>query len=353
MTQENVNNFIEKATKKFSGRYIYPTDVKSYGYYKTTPITIKDTLTNTTFSQTPANHMKSHTGNPLTASNTKNTFKSELEDRVEFFLKQNNIEFEAQVLVRNIAQIESLSASVDFVISDKKIAIEYQGEQHYTNIKYFGEYKLARQLELDRKKAVALYNAGYSVIYISKIDYPEVFVCRNDIITYLTIDKLESLLSLISSISSPSKKVTIEESFNDIPSNFLPSYSEEDKNSILREFLETKNKLTVIAKNHPGYSTYDISYILKEFGYTHEQILIRTKKANPIVAFKDNKIALVFKSQTNAMKYFGVKINYARNFSMNDTFKTHGYTFEKYSSLNKEEKELANSMLMEKYGFVA
>ena len=75
-------------------------------------------------------------------------FNSKGEIKIKKFLDNNNIYYEQQKHFKELNQL-----SFDFYIPNKNILIEYQGEQHFHSIKFFGgEAKYLKQIENDNIK---------------------------------------------------------------------------------------------------------------------------------------------------------------------------------------------------------
>lgn len=96
------------------------------------------------FEQTLGNHLKG-TGCPKC-----NQSKGEKE--IEQFLLKNNIEFISQYEIDIDTSINQTGiARIDFYIPFKNLFIEYNGQQHYISIKYFGgEITFNRQQKRDK-----------------------------------------------------------------------------------------------------------------------------------------------------------------------------------------------------------
>ena len=82
---------------------------------------------------------------------------------------------------------------LDFYLPDYNIAIEYQGEQHFHPVKYFGgEKRFNDRLERDSRKKILCDKNGVKIIYVSFWDK-----CKDDIIN--NIDDLKNVLKKINS----------------------------------------------------------------------------------------------------------------------------------------------------------
>lgn len=97
------------------------------------------------FWQTPNNHISKHRGCPKCS-------RSHGEDYIEAFLQEKKLKYIHQYKIDIDIDINSSGrAFIDFYIPELKIAIEYNGEQHYKPIKYFGgKLKFDRQVKRDQ-----------------------------------------------------------------------------------------------------------------------------------------------------------------------------------------------------------
>lgn len=86
------------------------------------------------FEQTPSKHINSKQGCPFCN-------ESKGENEIKMFLQNNNILFERQKTFNNCKNIKKLK--FDFYLPKYNTCIEYDGEQHFNSIKYFGgDYRL-------------------------------------------------------------------------------------------------------------------------------------------------------------------------------------------------------------------
>ena len=87
------------------------------------------------------------------------------EKLVELVLVENNIVFETQKKFDNLKLKSNLS--YDFYLPEYKVLIEYQGEQHYKPIKYFGGNEaFQKQQVIDNKKREYAKDNGLTLIEI-------------------------------------------------------------------------------------------------------------------------------------------------------------------------------------------
>ena len=94
-------------------------------------------------------------------------FNSKGEIKIKKFLDNNNINYEQQKRFKELNQL-----SFDFYIPNKNILIEYQGEQHFHSIKFFGgETKYLKQIENDNIKRGFCKNNNFILLEIEYFNY--------------------------------------------------------------------------------------------------------------------------------------------------------------------------------------
>lgn len=118
--------------------------------------------------------------------------KSKGELKIEQWLKENNINYVYQYIIKEINNY-----SYDFYLPNYNTLIEYQGQQHYYPIDYFGgEQKFYQQLQHDQIKKDYAQKQKYNLIIIPYTDY----------------DKITSyLLPILGSTTIPCKEVASSE----------------------------------------------------------------------------------------------------------------------------------------------
>ena len=144
--------WISDAKKVHGNKYDY-----SKVEYKNpfTPITIICPI-HGEFRQRPNDHLNGH-GCPKCSS-------SLLENEIRELLNENNIKFEEQKKFDWLGK-----QSLDFFITDKNIAIECQGEQHFQPIEHFGgEIIFEAQKERDKRKLDLCTNHRIKLLYFAK-----------------------------------------------------------------------------------------------------------------------------------------------------------------------------------------
>ena len=94
-------------------------------------------------------------------------FNSKGEIKIKKFLDNNNIYYEQQKHFKELNQL-----SFDFYIPNKNVLIEYQGEQHFHSIKFFGgEAKYLKQIENDSVKREFCKNNNFILLEIEYFNY--------------------------------------------------------------------------------------------------------------------------------------------------------------------------------------
>ena len=115
------------------------------------------------FWQSPCNHLFGKCGCPKCNSNKK----SVLERNIELLLDSNNILYEREKTFDWLKNKANLY--LDFYISEYKIAIECQGEQHYRPIsKFGGEAEYKKIIQRDFIKFNLCKNHGIEIIYVDR-----------------------------------------------------------------------------------------------------------------------------------------------------------------------------------------
>jgi len=144
--------FIEKAKKVHGNNYDY-SKVEYKGVHN--PVLIHCNKCGNDFRQDANSHLHG-VGCPKCQS-------SHLEQEMQMFLTENNIEFEEQKRFDWLGK-----QSLDFYIPSKKIAIECQGEQHYQSVKIFGGLKkFVKQKKLDMQKKKLCSENHIKIIYFT------------------------------------------------------------------------------------------------------------------------------------------------------------------------------------------
>lgn len=136
------------------------------------------------FWQTPYKHVQCHNGCPICRS-------SHLENEIRIFLIENNIKFIEQYRAKWLDK-----QSLDFYLTDYKIGIECQGEQHFLDDKTFGGYNTySKILSRDKRKFEKCQENGIKLLYYSNlgIKYPyEVFEDKELLLNKIKNSKISS-----------------------------------------------------------------------------------------------------------------------------------------------------------------
>lgn len=137
------------------------------------------------FWQTPYKHVQCHNGCPICRS-------SHLENEIRIFLIENNIKFIEQYRSKWLDK-----QSLDFYLTDYKIGIECQGEQHFLDDKTFGGYNIySKILSRDKRKFEKCQENGIKLLYYSNlgIKYPyEVFEDKELLLNKIKSSKISSI----------------------------------------------------------------------------------------------------------------------------------------------------------------
>ena len=95
------------------------------------------------------------------------TRESKGEQKVQSILKKYNINFISQYRIESYKR-----APFDFCLPDFNILIEYQGEQHFRPVNFFGgEAQFKKQITVDKRKKEEAEKLGYKIIYINYDEY--------------------------------------------------------------------------------------------------------------------------------------------------------------------------------------
>lgn len=125
-------NFLKKAHKKYGDLFTYNMDE-----YKNndTPISITCSIHHYTFKTTPDTHIRHNGGCPVCAMSSG-------EYEIYVWLSQNKVSFKYQQNIPNEnPDLDSAYLAVDFYIPSHNLFVEFNGEQHYKEVKYFRRHK--------------------------------------------------------------------------------------------------------------------------------------------------------------------------------------------------------------------
>ena len=168
----NIFDFIKKSNEIHQNKYDY-----SFCEYKTCHKKIKIICPeHGVFEQTPNSH--------LNGRGCPNCRISKGEQFIINWLKQNNISFEKQKTFNNCKRIKTLK--FDFYLPDYNTLIEYDGQQHYIPIRYFGgEISFERQQLIDRIKTEFAEQNKIRLLRISHKEMSNIsIILKNNFITY-------------------------------------------------------------------------------------------------------------------------------------------------------------------------
>lgn len=155
------DEFIQNANKIHNNKYEY-----SLVEYKNNKTEVKIICKeHGIFKQRPDNHIHGY-GCPL-------CFESLGENKIRIFLEKNNIRFTYQKIFDDCIYRSYLP--FDFYLYDYNLCIEYDGEQHYNPIKFFGgDKQLKSQQKRDNIKTKYCIENNISLIRIKYSDYQNI-----------------------------------------------------------------------------------------------------------------------------------------------------------------------------------
>lgn len=165
-------SFTEEAIKIHGDRY----DYSKVNYINNHTKVCIICPTHGEFWQTPVCHLSRKEGCPHCKS-------SKGESQIEYYLKQNNIEYISQYKV-NLQESMIFSRNnlkIDFYLPKFNMFIEFHGIQHYEYISFFHRTKENFQIQLDRDKRVREYCKSRKIKLVE--------------IKYTDIDNIERVLS--------------------------------------------------------------------------------------------------------------------------------------------------------------
>lgn len=104
------------------------------------------------------------------------TSLSKGENKISEFLSKNNIEYEAQYKIKNINQsCDRKNIIVDFYLKEQNIIIEYNGQQHYKEVEYFGgESVFFKQLKRDNALRQYCHEKNIKLIEIPYFNFDKI-----------------------------------------------------------------------------------------------------------------------------------------------------------------------------------
>ncbi len=144
----NTKEFIEKARKVHGDKYDY-SKVEYECSNKKVCIICPE---HGEFMQTPNKH--------LSGSGCKKCHESKIETEIRVLLETNNIAYEDKKHFKWLKR-----QHLDFYLPDYNIAIECQGEQHFTEMRYRRKKPLEHTISLDKVKNLLCENNGVRLFY--------------------------------------------------------------------------------------------------------------------------------------------------------------------------------------------
>ena len=91
---------------------------------------------------------------------------------IRHFLEKHNITYTPQYKYDDLFGVNGGLLSFDFYLHNENILIEYQGEQHFHSIKFFGgEAKYLKQIENDNIKREFCKNNNFILLEIEYFNY--------------------------------------------------------------------------------------------------------------------------------------------------------------------------------------
>jgi hypothetical protein len=162
----NKTEWIEKAVKKYGNRFDY-----SLVDYKCGNEEVKIICReHGEFCQLARAHLQGNSGCP-------ECYISKGEKRIKLFLKENNIKFDYQKTFDKCRNKNNIKLSFDFYIeiNNRKFLIEYDGEQHYKSVEFFGGKKtFEKRKKYDKIKSKFAIDNKINLIRISYKEFDNI-----------------------------------------------------------------------------------------------------------------------------------------------------------------------------------
>lgn len=170
--EQRCANFIAKSQKKYGTSLFDYSRVHSQYVNNDTPVEICCLQHNYWFPVTPDTHLRKYGGCPIC-----NYSKGETE--IFLWLNAHGIKFEHNSfrMEHSNSKCKSLYLVPDFYLPDRRIIIEYNGEQHYEDVPHFRrckDWSLEAQQERDRTLRNECRKRGIRLIEISYEDYENI-----------------------------------------------------------------------------------------------------------------------------------------------------------------------------------
>lgn len=142
---ERRKSFLSRARDRWGDKYSYR-DVEYVN--NDTPVTIYCKEHNRSFSVSPDTHLRSGSGCPLCSD-------SRGEVDIRLWLEEHKVNFIKQYKIPNMNRRLKLKyLVVDFYLPDYRLYIEFNGKQHYENVKHF--YSGKRTFDVQRLRDITL-----------------------------------------------------------------------------------------------------------------------------------------------------------------------------------------------------
>lgn len=162
------NEFIIKAKRVHGDRFDY-SKVKYINRYTDVMICCKKHVI--IFSQTPNNHLNGWVGCPNCSYKKNQISRGEL--KIIEYLEENNIDFIFQKRFKDCKYKKTLR--FDFWLPEKKILIEFDGQQHYTSVEHWGgELGLQKRQIKDEIKNNYASEMKYKLLRITYNEYDNI-----------------------------------------------------------------------------------------------------------------------------------------------------------------------------------
>ena len=158
---KTLTNFIKDSNKIHNDKYDYSKSVYFNNHTKLEIICEK----HGSFKQTPNIHIDNKSGCPKCSS-------SKGEEKVRYYLNENNIEFVEQKTFNKLKSNKNYKLKFDFYLPKYNICVEYDGKQHFKIIEHFGGRSTFMKLKhRDKLKNKYCLNNNIKLIRIPYTDF--------------------------------------------------------------------------------------------------------------------------------------------------------------------------------------
>lgn len=265
---------------------------------------------------------------------SKSRFVSSYENKLQQFLSNNNVKFEAnrQILI---------GKEIDILIPDKKIGIEFDGLKWHTE--FFG--KKSHKYHLDKTEQCN--KQGYGLIHI----FEDEFVNKETIV----YSKLKHILGISQDLPKiPGRKVFVKEIYSYEAKCFLEKYHIQGfyKSSVyLGGFY--KNKLIAVMSFKNGNiknSSWDLTRFATDYDYIYQGVggklfsyFVKNYNPEEIISFADRRWTL------NPDNNLYTKLGFSLSSITKPDYKYYNERIDKYKRIHK--MAMTKKTLSKKYGF--